>query len=200
LTRLDPKLPASQRERLAACLASECSADEQLAELGRNLPVGAFTSEEEVLTTIGSRMAPYYKWLWDTCSPDERVTLYRLATTRFTSPQAAGSAYQLRRKGLITDGPAWPPMNASFEKFVADQPEPAAPEAAGGKTSWRSLEQSAMIVLVALALPLMGAFAVSHGETIQGTLGILGTVFGAVATLVKVLSGQGGGKETDSAA
>jgi hypothetical protein len=36
---------------------------------------------------------------------------------------------------------------------------------------------NAILVLIPLALPLAGAFAASHGETLQGTLGILGTRF-----------------------
>lgn len=126
----------------------------------------------------------------ETCSREEQILLYQIAKYRFANPLASEAAYQLRRKGLITSDPTQWMMNRSFRRFVRSRTEPEPLAARTDETQRSEIEQSAIVVLVAAALPLVVGLVILLPETPQGGIGVITAALGTLGTLAKLLGGR----------
>ena len=86
-------------------------------------------------------------------------------------------------------------MNVSFRRFVRKQLLPDPIPTALEDTSRGAIEQSVFIIVVAIAVPLVLAQVISHGEGIQPYVGILTAALGTLGTLAKILGGRKSGQE-----
>lgn len=188
--RLNPALPQQVRNSLAAYVADECGSDSRLSKIALTLPLETFNSKMDVLAELERYAANYYTYLWDVCSREEKILLYQIARYRFANPLAAEAAYELHRKGLITNLPTQWVMNRSFRRFIRQKPEPEPLVASKGETQWSDLEKSAVIVLLALALPLVIGVVIVIPESPQGAIGVITAALGTLGTLAKLLGGR----------
>jgi hypothetical protein len=188
--RLNPELPKVTREILLRYLEEECGKDPQLSRIALTLPLETFQTRMDILAEVERYAANYYTYLWDTCSREEQILLYQIARYRFANPLASEAAYQLHRKGLITNDPTRWLMNRSFPRYIRSKPEPEPMKASQSETLFVDLERSVVIVLLAVALPLVVGAIILVPESPQQGLGVFTAALGTVGSLTKLLGGR----------
>ncbi len=188
--RLNPDLPKPMREVLLRYLDEECGKDPQLSRIALTLPLETFRSRMDILAEVERYAANYYTYLWDTCSREEQILLYQIARYRFANPLAGEAAYQLHRKGLITNDPTKWLMNRTFRRYIRSKPEPEPMKASQNETLFVDLERSAVIVLLAVALPLVVGAIILVPESPQQGLGVFTTALATLGSLTKLLGGR----------
>ena len=151
-------------------------------------------SPEQVLEEVSERAEVYYRVLWSTCAPEERLVLYQLAQDGWANPKNHRGIQQLVRRKMIRKGSGYHIMNESFCSFVrnARRPEELAQwEEEESHSAW-----SAMKLGLGTALLMFGAWLIyAQQDVFQlgiGYLAALGTASGAILNLARTVTGRSG--------
>ena len=107
---------------LYTLLMNECAPRASLQEIGRRI-ANYFdfsnSSTDELVTEVLVQARTYYRLIWESCSPDEKVTLTHLAEDGLLSVNDP-DIQRLVRRGLIVRRREVRLMNESFRQFVLD--------------------------------------------------------------------------------
>jgi hypothetical protein len=152
-------------------------------------------TENEVLSCIVTVTGPRHRYLWGTCTEQEKLLLIQIAHEGFVNPHRWAMARRLCRRGLLSYGPSFRLRARSFEIFVQRALPPQALHA------WERQHQAGQWQRVSTALALVilslfGVLALGFPELTQGRLGVaLTTIAGwfVVASKLNLLSGTASG-------
>jgi hypothetical protein len=162
------------RKTFPKAVAEECGRYRPLQQIGHLLMhQGERVHElgrEEIILKVYALAQPYYRALWASCSNEEKLALYRLASDRFLHSENP-EIRCLLCKGLIVLDPDLRLMNESFRRFVltiARGEQIAALEAQAPKSFWHKLSWPLGIVLTVWVL-----FLIVTQEGVRAGVGVL---------------------------
>ncbi len=145
-------------------------------------PVGRELADELVAKT-GDRAEAYYRAVWSTCSPGERLTLCQVAQYGLVSrfdPDLRG----LMQKGLIRCKPS-PLMNPSFRRFVigASAAEGVLAYRAEVESSWEKWKVPMLLVLLGVIAFLFA----TQRDLFDSTLTLASAVTGGILAFLRLV-------------
>lgn len=149
-------------------------------------------SSDQVLDEVADRAESWYRRIWRSCSPDERLVLADVAAEGFANHKTRRTVRRLLGRGLIAKDPSFRLMNATFRRFVlspACQADVRAAEDASGSSALDRLRLPFFTVLVGAAL----FFLFTQRELFNATVAALTTLTAAlpvVARLVGAMTGK----------
>jgi hypothetical protein len=110
---------SADEEHFRCLLTSECGPRASLQEIAKEIAKrrDPKACDDEIVEEVFIQASTYYKLLWESCTPTEKLTLTHLAIDGFVSPNDPDLA-QLVRRGLIVRDPEVRLMNRSFRYFV----------------------------------------------------------------------------------
>ena len=140
-------------------LARECSPRACLQDIAIGIasqPRFEKGNSEQLLDEIVLQARTYYKFLWESCSPTEKLTLAHLAVDRLLSPNDPDIP-RLIRRGLIVRKRQVRFLNQSFRLFVlaesrTDDDVAVCEDQAQKGSSWQYLKVALSVVLCGLML------------------------------------------------
>ncbi len=185
---LSRRLPNGDRHRAALydSLADECAPRAYLQNVGREIlahPKFKELSAEQLIRLLLEQAEAYYKAVWATCSPDQKLTLYYLAQDCLVSAKNI-EVRRLMRRGLIVRDPDVRLMNKSFRQFVLSTATPEEIRAdARMDSSWSKLRLPLLLVLLGVALFLL----VSHPELYSSSMAIITALATGIPTVFRLL-------------
>lgn len=172
-------------QRLLEIVATECAHRPALQYVGINIvedPQFSSLTPDHLINRIVSQARAYYLDIWNTCSLDEKLTLFHLAQDRLLSHRDPDIEPLLRR-GLIVRNDDLHLMNDSFREFVksAEQTTICSEHEARVKRSslWNTLKVPFLIVLVGITLFL---FVTQHDLYTSALAGLT-----AVTTIIPAI-------------
>ncbi len=184
-------------EAFLSLVERECDHTAELRNFGRILlslhRERSATVEDNLTQVILDRADAYYRALWATCTPSERLVLFQLAEDGWANPNNPLAVQQLQRKGLVRFTLSLRIMNESFRQFIRNsqqRDEVAAWEQEGEQSVWRTLKLSLAILAAALGVWLL----YSQQEFFSTAIGYVSTLGGAAAIVIKLMSDLRGAK------
>jgi hypothetical protein len=158
---------------------------------GKSLPQQTY-AEANIAVEILEKAEPYYRMIWDECSPQQKFVLSQLATDGVPNPANDRIVQQFVRRGLIVKDPQFRIMNESFRRFLASAPSPNLKEAwtrQSRRTGWGKAQGAFFTVML-----VIGAFLLTtQNELWQSSAAYVTTAFGALGTLAKLFTTIRGG-------
>ncbi len=148
---------SAQEEQFRCLLTTECAPRASLQEIAIEIAQrrDEKVSADEIVEEVLIQASTYYKLLWESCTPTEKLTLTHLAIDGFVSPNDPDLA-QLVRRGLIVRDPEVRLMNRSFRYFVLGvcrmDDDVAETEGQARKSSSWQYMKVALIVAVAVLM------------------------------------------------
>jgi hypothetical protein len=140
-----------------------------------------------LLNRILSQARTYYNDLWNSCSVDERLTLYHLAQDRLLSHRDPDIEPLLRR-GLIVRGDDVHLINDSFRQFVKSTEQIVSvceyEEKVQRDSPWNTLKVPLLVILVGITIFLF----VTQCDLYTSSLAVLTAVTTIIPAIFKVLS------------
>ncbi|HJX93239.1 MAG TPA: cache domain-containing protein, partial [Pyrinomonadaceae bacterium] len=177
-------------KKLVEMLDAECAHKLPLQNIGLQLlreESFATLSPEHLLNRIVNQARTYYSDIWNTCSPDEQLTLFHLAQDRLLSHRDPDIEPLLRR-GLIIRKTDVHLMNESFRQFVksTEQVEDVSKNEENAKrdSTWNTLKVPLLIALIAITIFLF----VTQRDLYTSALAGLTALTTMIPALFKVLS------------
>ena len=172
-------------------LKRECAPRACLQEIGRAIarrPEFKGNDLSAVFEEILSQAGTYYKSLWNSCSPGEKLTLAHLASDRFLSANDPDIT-RLVRRGLIIRDPDVRLMNESFRLFVlaksrTDKDVEITEGQARKTSSWQYLK----LVLSAVVIVIMVFLFVTQRDLYNSTLIFLTSIAAGVPAVFSFFS------------
>jgi len=194
-------IPAEQEKlsqpELAETLENECGYTAQLRAIGLKMrgaprPHGRI-STAEAMEELLHRADSYYRVLLSTCSKEERLVLFQLATDGWANPKNKRAIQQLQRRRIIRRGSGFRIMNDSFSRFIRET------ECPGEVAKWEAEEDqsawSAMKLGLTTAMLALGAWLLyTQQDVFQmgiGYVAAVGTAGGTILGLVRSIRGTG---------
>ncbi|HYP00753.1 MAG TPA: hypothetical protein VER76_11230 [Pyrinomonadaceae bacterium] len=191
--RLRGKRLSNSNKHLAALfdsLADECEPRAYLQNVGRGIIrhpkfkdlVKELTAEQLVRLLLEQAEA-YYKAVWTTCTPNQKLTLYYLAQDHLVSAKNV-EVRRLMRRGLIVRDPDVRLMNKSFRQFILSTAKPEE-IGAGERTnsSWSKLRMPLLLVMVGVALFLL----ITHPELYTSSMAIITALATGIPAIFQLL-------------
>ncbi|MCP4655878.1 MAG: hypothetical protein GY856_10720 [bacterium] len=176
----------------ARALERECSPDPFLAELGDELR--GFVAEtpqgldpltpEQLLEEVGERAEDYYRGLWETCSPDEKLALGHIAEEGLVNAKNHRAVRRLLARGLVRRTPHPVVMNESFRRYLLSdgcRQEVRELEIDPG-SAWSRLRWPLILVL----LGSLVFVAVTQQEFLDTTVALLTGAAAAIPALLRL--------------
>lgn len=139
---------------------------------------------------------PYYRFKWESCTRDERLVLYQVATGRYPSPKNNDVIEHLLRRGYLVANPFLQVANLSFKQFILNaelQDTFDEWEDEAEKSSWQQI-RIYVGVLILLILAWLAYTSQDTYQQIAYLVGSLLTVFTALTQGANLLN-LGGSKE-----
>jgi len=147
---------------------------------------------ERILDTAGG----YYRWLWTSCSDDEKLVLVHLAEEGFVNPKQHRVVRRLLQRGLLVRDPVLRLMSPAFALFVdrTHAPEEVArwEEPIGG-LGWTHLRWALLALLAVVVLFL----STTQRQLLETTLGFASALALGVPGILKLISTLHGGGSDD---
>lgn len=176
---------------LVELLKRECAPRACLQDIGRAIasrPEFKVSDLNDVFEEILLQAGTYYKSLWNSCSPGEKLTLAHLATDRFLSANDPDIA-RLVRRGLIIRDPDVRLMNESLRVFVlaksrTDKDVEIAEGQARKASSWQYLK----VVLSAIVIVIMVFLFATQRDLYNSTLILLTSIAAGVPAIFNFFS------------
>jgi hypothetical protein len=175
---------------LLRTLKEECNPKSPLQRVGLEIvrqPTFASLTRGHLISRIAIQADTYYQDVWDSCSNDEKLTLYHLAQDRLLSPSDPDIG-RLLRKGLIVRDPDIHLMNESFRHFVKSEKAMQAVaefEKEARKASlWHIIKAPLLVVLISVVLFLF----ITQRDLYTSSLAIMTAITTAIPAFFKVLS------------
>ena len=141
---------------------------------------------DQLLVEVGERSEGYYRELWDTCTPAEKLVLGQIAEEGLVNQKTARTVRMLMARGLVRRRPNFVLMNETFRQFVLSASSRAEVTVLEGQVTslWDTVRWPFMILLIG---SLTFFFATQH-ELFNTALGIVTGVAAALPALMKVAS------------
>ncbi|TQV76748.1 hypothetical protein FLL45_01970 [Aliikangiella marina] len=139
---------------------------------------------------------PYYRFKWESCTRDERLVLYQVATGRYPSPKNNDVIEHLLRRGYLHADPFLQVANKSFQSFILNaelQDTFDEWEDEAEKSSWQQI-RIYVGVLILLILAWLAYTSQDTYQQIAYLVGSLLTVFTALTQGANLLN-LGGAKD-----
>ena len=138
---------------------------------------------DKILEEILIQATTYYKFVWNSCSPAEKLTLAHLAADRLLSPNDPDIP-RLVRRGLIVRDPVVRLINESFRLFVLAESrtdkEMAVTESEARKgSSWQYLKVALLVTVVVIMVFLFA----TQRDLYNSTLVALTSIAAGVPTI-----------------
>ena len=177
-------------EELFGILYAECAHKLALQNIGRHILLQKSfitLSPGHLLNRILSQARTYYNDLWNSCSVDEKLTLYHLAQDRLLSHRDPDIEPLLRR-GLIVRGDDVHLINDSFRQFVKSTEQIVSvceyEEKVKRDSPWNTLKVPLLVILVGITIFLF----VTQRDLYTSSLAVLTAVTTIIPAIFKVLS------------
>jgi hypothetical protein len=155
-------------------------------------------SSDQVLDEVADRAESWYRRIWRSCSPDERLVLADVAAEGFANHKSRRTVRRLLGRGLIAKDPSFRLMNTTFRRFVLSpwcQADVHAIEGATAPSPWERLRVPFFTVLVGAAL----FFLLTQRELFNVTIAALTTLTAALPVLARFVAAMTGKRiETDA--
>ena len=154
----DAAITSNERiEGLYAGLERECAPRACLQDIGREIAQRRDfekSDPDQVIEEVLVQARTYYKFVWESCSPGEKLTLAHLAADRLLTPNDPDIP-RLVRRGLIVRDPVVRLINESFRLFVlVESPtdnEVAVTESEARKGSnWQYMKVALVVTVVVI--------------------------------------------------
>ena len=220
---------SDEHREFARRVVEECDHTAQLRKIGSKILSAHLVADAKgerrakistrdgLIQELLDRADSYYRTLWSTCTPDERLVLFQLASDGWANPRNQLAIQHLERRNLVTrpnpkidvrstapcDADTLgrdhaPPvglriMNESFREFIRKsqhREEIAAWEQEGEQSVWRFLKLSLVILTAAVAAWLLYSQQ-QFFNTVVAYVGALGAAVGVVFKLLGDLRGRG---------
>ena len=180
------KTPSERIEELYDLLIRECAPRACLQDIGIGIAKRrAFekSDPDKILEEILIQATTYYKFVWNSCSPAEKLTLAHLAADRLLSPNDPDIP-RLVRRGLIVRDPVVRLINESFRLFVLAESrtdkEMAVTESEARKgSSWQYLKVALLVTVVVIMVFLFA----TQRDLYNSTLVALTSIAAGVPTI-----------------
>jgi hypothetical protein len=193
-SELTEKQSNSQNERekeLYGLLVDECAPRAYLQEIGREIAKRRDLKEsrrDDLISDVLVQANTYYRLIWESCSPAEKLTLAHLAVDGFLSINDP-DVPRLVRRGLIVRPQEIRLMNESFRLFVLDTCRTdkvvAVTEGQARKSSnWQYLKVALSVTVVGL----MAFLFVTQRDLYNSTLVALTSIAAGVPTVFNVFN------------
>ena len=149
---------------------------------GRSVPLDA----SQLLVEADERLDGYYRLLWDTCTPEQRLVLLQIAQERLVNEKNRRIVRLLMARRLIVRSPNIRLASETFRRFVLSASVGTDAMAIEGRSTstWDTVRWPFMAMLVAT----VGFFFTTQHELFNSTLGIVTGVAAGVPTILKVMS------------
>ena len=177
-------------KELFAILSAECSHKLALQKIGKQILLQKSfitLSPAHLLNRITNQARTYYNDLWNSCTDDEKLTLYHLAQDRLLSHRDPDIEPLLRR-GLIVRGDDVHLMNDSFRGFVksTEQVESVCEyeEKVKRGSPWNMLKGPLLVILTSVTIFLF----VTQRDLYTSSLAVLTAVTTVIPAIFKVLN------------
>lgn len=175
-------------EKLFELLIRECAPRACLQDIGIGIAKRrAFekSDPDQIIEEILTQATTYYKFVWDSCSSAEKLTLAHLAADRLLSPNDPDIP-RLVRRGLIVRDPVVRLINESFRLFVLAESrtdkEMAVTESEARKgSSWQYLKVALLVTVVVIMVFLFATQRDLYNSTLVALTSIaagIPTIFG----------------------
>jgi hypothetical protein len=154
----DAAITSNERiEELYAVLERECAPRACLQDIGREIAQRRDfekSDPDQVIEEVLVQARTYYKFVWESCSPGEKLTLAHLATDGLLTPNDPDIP-RLVRRGLIVRDPVVRLINESFRLFVLTESpidnEVAVTESEARKGSnWQYMKVALVVTVVVI--------------------------------------------------
>jgi hypothetical protein len=169
---------SADEEEFRRLLTSECGPRASLQEIAKEIAKrrNTMASDDEIVEEVLIQASTYYKLLWESCAPTEKLTLTHLALDGFVSPNDPDLA-QLVRRGLIVRDPEVRLMNRSFRYFVlgvcrADDDVAETEGQARRSSSWQYMKVALIVAVAGLMLFLFATQRDLYNSTLVAVTGI----------------------------
>jgi hypothetical protein len=154
-------------------------------------------TEANIAVEVLEKAEPYYRMIWDECTPVQKFVLSQLATDGIPNPANERIVQQFVRRGLIVKDPQFRIMNESFRRFLAAAPTQHLKTAwmrESRKTGWGKARGAFFTVML-----VVGAFLLTtQNDLWQSSAAYVTTALGALGTLAKLFNTIRGGAITSS--
>ena len=175
-------------------LAEECWASSYLNDLALRIArhpdladFGGDDGEDLLVKQVLDQAEAYYRMLWSISGTDERMVLYRIATTGFASWRSRELVRRLVHRGLVYLDPEPKLMNESFRQFVLEAETPEVYEqwtADEGASPWARLRTPIIVAVIGVFLFLFA----TQPQLFNQSLAFATAIAAIVPTLVKLVS------------
>ena len=178
--KINPEMRSlDQVEESFHLLMSECAPRACLQDIARGIvkqPNFEKSDLEQLMDEILVQARTYYTFLWESCSPGEKLTLAHLAADRLLSPNDPDIP-RLVRRGLIVRKRQVHLMNESFRLFVlaesrTDHDVAVTENQAQKESNWQYLKVALSVILVGLMLFLFATQRDLYNSTLIALTGI----------------------------
>ncbi|MFL5401687.1 MAG: cache domain-containing protein [Gemmatimonadales bacterium] len=181
----------SPRGSALSLIQSESHCDAQLGMIWNGLaqsldqrpPRRAEPSREELLDSLGERAEPYYREIWESCRPAERVVLVHLAQHGLVNDSDRRILRRLLARGLVRRRPNFTIMNETFRRYLADRSaEVEADIPKGAQSQWDSVRRPVLAIVASVAILLF----VTQQELFSATSAIITALATGVASFSRI--------------
>ena len=140
----------------------------------------------QFLVEADERLDRYYRRIWETCSPDQKLVLLQIAEEGFVNEKSSRVVRLLMARGLVTRRPNIRLMNETFRRFILSDTRRADAAAAEDQSTstWDSVRWPFLIMLMAM---LAFLFTTQH-ELFNTTLGVITALAAGIPVILKMAS------------
>jgi hypothetical protein len=140
----------------------------------------------QLLVEVGERAEGYYREIWATCTPAEKLALGQVAEEGLVNEKTKVTVRLLMARGLIRRQPHFVVMNETFRQFVLSpyvRSEVAALEEQSSG-AWDVIRWPFLVVLIAI----LSFFFTTQQELSKTVLGVVAAAATVLPAVVKIAS------------
>ena len=189
LPHKSPKAEVERVERVLDCIRRECGVSANLQRIGVQLtydPELRHADERWIVDKVLAQASVFYRVLYDSCSPCEKLTLFHLAQDKLVAPKDP-DVRRLLERGLIVRDPALRVMNDSFRLYVLAKGKAdrlgKREELAMESSYWESLKLPLGIVVTCVILFLF----LTQRDLYNSTLAVVTAITAGIPSIFKLL-------------
>jgi hypothetical protein len=139
---------------------------------------------DEVHTHL--QKSPYYAYVWDSCTDDERLVLIQVAEEGFANPRMPRTVERLLRRGLLVKNPALQPFEPAFGRYVRDVYDRSKLKEWERPSRGMGWSQSRWVLTLGLATLAIFLVATQR-ESLNPVVTFIPPVAGAVTAVLKLI-------------
>jgi hypothetical protein len=179
--------PAEPSHWRSAWLRDECGGNPFLTQIGHELdllPVGL--DRRQLLEEFSERAEVYYRSLWESCNPHEKVVLGHLAEDGLINEKDRRVVRRLMARGLVRRAPVFRLINETFRRYVVSpvcRNEVVELEQGAGASPWDRFRRP---FFGALAVGVVFFFA-TQKQLLDGSMAIATAFTAGLPVVVKAL-------------